>query len=242
VKLGSFLAAVLGIAFAGMLHLAFLLFGGLLFGSHKQDHGTLQVVELVSEDDAKEDEEEPEEATSEATDELEAETEEAPDAAEVIRNLEQPAAALAPALEAASLSAIEAALSGQGGGGGDFAEALSFQSGGRIGGMGKASTLEEKFDTAFSLSEMDQKPRAIFQATPVYPAAMRGKDVEGVVSVIFVVDPAGKVASPRIEKSSHTAFSEPALDAVKQWKFEPGVKAGQRAACRMRVSIRFPLS
>jgi TonB family protein len=236
VKLGP----LLGIACALALHAGFLLFGGLLFLSRKPDHGTLQVVELMSEDEAKQEEEEPEEDTREAADELVTEIEEAPDAAEIMRNLDQPTANLAPALEAASLSAIEAALSGQGGGG-DFAEALSFQSGGRIGSTGKAGTLEEKFDSAFSLSEMDQKPRAVFQATPVYPAQMRGKDVEGVVSVIFVVDAAGKVKSPRIEKSTHTAFGEPALNAVKQWKFEPGVKAGQRAPCRMRVSIRFPL-
>jgi soluble P-type ATPase len=35
---------------------------------------------------------------------------------------------------------------------------------------------------------MDQKPRAVFQSAPTYPAAMRGKKVEGVVTVVFVVD------------------------------------------------------
>jgi protein TonB len=53
------------------------------------------------------------------------------------------------------------------------------------------------------------------------------------------VEASGKVADPRVEKSTHTAFDKPALDAVKQWKFEPAVKAGQRVACKMRVPIRF---
>ena len=61
----------------------------------------------------------------------------------------------------------------------------------------------------------------------------------GVVSVIFVVDASGKVVNPRIEKSSNAAFEKPALDAVKQWKFEPAVKGGQRVACTMRQPIRF---
>ena len=69
---------------------------------------------------------------------------------------------------------------------------------------------------------------------------MRGKKVEGTVTVIFVVDAGGKVENPRVEKSSHTAFESPAVSAVKKWKFEPGLKAGQRVASKMRVSIRFP--
>jgi len=235
------LGVILGLLFAAFLHLAFILFGGILFPKD-EDHGTLQQVELVSEEEAaQEKQEEPQEKPEETAD-LEAEPEEVPDAAELMRNLERSAAESAPALEAASLSAIEAALSGQGGGG-DFAEALSFASGGRIGGMGKpGGELDQKFESAFSLAEIDQKPRAVYQSSPAYPAEMRGKKVEGDVTVIFVVDPSGKVANPRVEKSNHAAFNKPALDAVKQWKFEPAVKGGQRVACKMRVPIRFPSS
>jgi len=60
-----------------------------------------------------------------------------------------------------------------------------------------------------------------------------------VVTVTFVVDPAGKVANPKVEKASHPSFERPALDAVRQWKFEPAVKAGQRVGCKMRIPIRF---
>ena len=223
-----------GIACAIVLHVGFILFGGLLFINHKKDHGTLQQVELLSEDIAAE-KEKPREREPEKTEEME--TEQAPDASEIIRNLELSAAANAPELEAASLSAIETALSGQAGGGGDFAEALNFSSGGRIGGMGKAGALDDSLEKAFSLAEIDQKPRAIFQAAPVYPAGKRALEV--VVSVVFVVDQTGKVTNPRVEKSTDPAFEKPAVDAVKQWKFEPAIKAGQRVSCKMRVPIRF---
>ncbi len=225
-----------GIACAIALHVGFILFGGLLFTSRKNDHGTLQQVELLSEDIAAE-KEKPKEREPEKTEEMETETEQTPDASEIIRNLELSAAANAPELEAASLSAIEAALSGQVGGGGDFSEALSFSSGGRIGGMGKAGALDDSLEKAFSLAEIDQKPRAIFQAAPVYPAGKRALEV--VVSVVFVVDQTGKVTNPRVEKSTDPAFEKPAIDAVKQWKFEPAIKAGQRVSCKMRVPIRF---
>jgi protein TonB len=238
-----------GVACALVLHVGVILFGGLAFISHKKDYGTLQQVELLSEKDTAADKEkakekpkeEPKEQKPMATksEDMETEREQVPDASEIVRSLELSAAAGAPALEAASLGAIEAALSGQVGGSGDFVEALTFSSGGRIGGMGKATGLEESLEQAFNLTEIDQKPNVIHQPGAVYPAAMRAKKVEGVVSILFVVDPTGKVVNPRVERSTHPAFEKPALDAVKQWKFEPAVRAGQRVPCKMRVPIRF---
>ncbi len=241
-KLGPILCVAGGLICAVMLHLGFILFGGIFFMKHKEDHATLREVDLVSaEEEAKKEEKPEEETPAEKPPEMEDQAEEPPDSAELLKNLDQIPNAT-PALEAASLEAIEAALNGQGGGG-DFSEAVSFASGGRIGGLGKpGGAMAEKLESAFSLSEIDQKPRAVFQASPVYPAQLRGKKIEGVVTVIFVVDSGGKVASPRVEKSNHDAFNKPAVDAVKQWKFEPAVRGGQRVPCKMRVPIRFPAS
>jgi protein TonB len=226
-----------GIVCAVALHAGMLLYGGLLFAGHKKDYGTLQQVELVSEDDAAAQKEKAKEQKPEETEKIETEIEQPPDAAEIVRSIELSAALNTPKLEAASLSEIESALSGQAGTGGDFGEALSFSSGGRIGGMGKAGELDKNLDNAFSLSEIDQKPRVIFQAVPVYPSSLHS--VEGSVSVVFVVDQTGKVVNPRVEKSTHREFERPAVDAVKQWKFEAAVKAGKRVSCKMRVPIRF---
>ncbi len=227
-----------GIACAVLLHAGVILFGGALFKSRTKTHGTLQQVELLRDDDIACEKEKPKELELETENPEEKEAGEVQDADEIVRNLEISAAANAPELEAASLSAIEAALSGQAGGG-DFADALSLSSGGRIGGMGKADALGDGIESAFNLAEIDQKPRPIFQSAPVFPAEMRGKKLEGVVSILFVVNPDGKVTNPRIEKSTHPAFEKPALDAIKQWKFEPAIKAGRRVSCKMRASIRF---
>jgi protein TonB len=233
---------LLGVLCALVLHGGFILFGGLVCSSLRNEaHAKTQQVELLSENDAteKKKDEPPPEKKEEKKQEVETQEEKAPDAAEIIRSIELSAANSAPALEAASLSAIENALNGQGGGGGDFAEALSFASGGRIGGTGRAGVLDEKMEKAFSLDEIDQKPRVIFQAAPIFPSEMRGKKVEGVVTLIFLVDASGKVASPKVEKSSASAFDRPALDAIRRWKFEAAVKGGQRVSCRMRETIRF---
>ncbi len=233
------LAWGLGIAGAVLLHAFVLLFGGLLFPKAVKRDAKIQEVELLSDLEADPKKEKPEEKPPEEPQEVQAETEQPPDPIELTRNVDLAPEDSAPALDAASLSAIEAALNQTGGAGGDFADNLSFASGGRIGGTGKAGESEEKLDSAFSMSEIDQKPRAVFQAAPIYPAEVRSKKLDGVVAVIFVVDAGGKVLNPRVEKSSHPAFEKPAMDAVKQWKFEPGIKAGQRVACKMRVSIRF---
>jgi protein TonB len=230
---------LLGLFCALLAHGGFLLFGGLLFGAAKEDRGTLQQVELLDESaETKTDEEKDEEPETETEERIETETEEVPDAEEMMRSLELSPMNDAPALDAASLSAIEAALSGQLGSG-DFVDSVSFASGGRIGATGTVGGPETELENAFSLADIDQKPRAVFQAAPLYPAEMRSKKLEGVVTLIFVVDPSGKVTNPRVEKSTHPAFEKPALDALKQWKFEPGLKGGQRVGCKMRVPIRF---
>jgi protein TonB len=145
----------------------------------------------------------------------------------------------APALDAASLSALEAALGGAAGGGGDFGGGASLASGGRIGGTGVAGGGGDEVSEAFSMSEIDQRPRALMQVAAAYPSEMRSRKVEGVVTVIFVVDENGRVVNPKVAKSTHPEFERPALEAVRQWKFEPAIKAGNRVSCRMRVPIRF---
>jgi protein TonB len=236
-------SVVFGVLCAVMLHGGFIAFGGLVFPKAKEDHGTTREVELLSdesvEDEKKKDEPEPEK--TEKTEDLEVEEEAPPDAAELMKSLDLSPLASAPALDAASLSAIEAALSGQAGLG-DFAQSLSFASGGIIGGTGSASAIDEDDNTAFSLAEIDQPPRVVLQGAPLYPSTMRGKKVEGVVVLIFIVDANGKVVSPRVESSTHSNFEAPALDAVKKWKFEPGVRAGKTVPCRMRIPVRFPTS
>lgn len=235
------LAWMLGIACAVFVHAAILLFGGIFFMDEGKDAGTTQTVDLLSDLEAeqKKDKKAPEEPKETSSEELDPEAEPPPDATEIMRSLDAAPIDNTPALEAASLGAIEAALNGSSGGG-DFSDALTFASGGKIGGTGVAGGSKEQMEEAFSMSEIDQKPRALMQESPLYPSEMRGKNFEGVVTVLFVVDATGKVESQRVEKSSQAAFEAPALNAVKKWKFEPGVRAGQRVASKMRITIRFP--
>ena len=74
-------------------------------------------------------------------------------------NIAAPAMDDAPALSPMSLSDLESALA-PGGGGGMFGGGGGFQSG-RIGGKGGGGGLGADMDQAFSMADLDQKPRAV---------------------------------------------------------------------------------
>ena len=231
-------AVILAVVGAIVVHGIVLLFGGVIFLG-EETHASKRDVELVSEEVQKDKEETVKE---EEKQEVKQETEAPPDPNQSIKSVDMPSQSSddAPALDAASLSAIEAALNGGGVAGGDFgAGAASLATGGRIGGTGKGGGEEQGSEEAFSMSEIDQRPRPIQQVAGTFPQEMRSKSVEGVVTLIFIVDETGRVVNPRVEKSSHPAFEAPALEALRQWKFEPAVKSGKRVSCRMRVPMRF---
>jgi periplasmic protein TonB len=245
---------ILGITAAVVFHGALLLFGGLLFGIKPEDGATtvrnvdLLAEDLVAEPEEKEVAPEPaaEPAPTEESEPLEVPEEKPPDTQTL---LESVAAEAAPALEALSLSALESALNGgaTSGAAGDFATSAPLESGGRIGGRGVAGAEDGAggggaLDEIFNLAELDQKPQPLFQAPPAYPVEMRQRKAQGQVTVLFVVDAMGRVQLPKIEASSHPAFEKPALDAIRQWRFEPGVRGGHKVQSRMRVPIRFAFS
>jgi protein TonB len=128
------------------------------------------------------------------------------------------------------LSQLELALNpGDGGfGGGDFAINLAGVTGGG-----------EEVDAIFSLSDLDQKPRVVYQPAPIYPPELARKNMQGTVYVLFIVDKTGRTRDLKVQKSTHPAFNSPALKAVKQWKFEPGKRKGKGVRFRMRVPITF---
>jgi protein TonB len=132
------------------------------------------------------------------------------------------------------LSQLELALNpGTGGGaGGDFEVRLPV---GGASGQGEGGDV----DQLFSMSDLDQKPRVIYQPSPQTNAALQ-KLTPGTVTIVFVVDQRGRVENPIVQSSTNPAFETPALAAVKQWKFEPGKRNGEPVRFRMRVPITFP--
>lgn len=133
------------------------------------------------------------------------------------------------------LSMLELALNPGTGGGlgsGDFAVKLPV-------GESKDSEGAGTVDELFSMSDLDQKPRAIYQISPQTNPKLQ-KAAPATVYVLFVVDQRGRVESPMVQSSTDPKFEAAAVAAVKQWKFEPGKRNGQAVKFRMRVPITFP--
>lgn len=143
-----------------------------------------------------------------------------------------PPPALADDVPPLDLAQLELALNpGLGGidGAGDFAVRMA-----AIGGQGDGKGVDE----LFSLADLDQKPRALFQQQPALTAALR-KKVPATVHVVFTVDASGRVENPVVQSSSDPAFDAPVLAAIRQWKFEPGKRGGQPVRFRMRQPMSF---
>lgn len=144
---------------------------------------------------------------------------------------EPPPPELAENIQPLDLSQLELALNpGFGDGwsaGGDFVVKLG------------AAAAGKELDAVFSLVDLDQKPRVIYQPGPTLDSAVRRK-APGTVHILFIVDAQGRVENPVVQQSTDPVFEKSALAAVKQWKFEPGKRNGQSVRFRMRVPITFP--
>ena len=93
----------------------------------------------------------------------------------------------------------------------------------------------------FNLGDLDEKLEPRVRPAPVYPFEMRRAGLTGEVTLEFVVDPQGNVRDPVIVHSTHPGFEQPALDAVRRWKFKPGKKAGVAVSTRARQTMPFGL-
>lgn len=139
--------------------------------------------------------------------------------------------ALAEEAPPLDLSQLELALNpgfNEGWAGGDFTVKLT-----------TAGTTRDSVDSLFSIADLDQKPRVVYQSSPIVNKEIRQK-APGTVYVVFVVNEDGRVEQPQVQKSTDPAFERPAVAAVSNWRFEPGKRNGQPVRFRMRVPITFP--
>jgi protein TonB len=88
---------------------------------------------------------------------------------------------------------------------------------------------------------LDNAPKVSSQKRPTYPYGARHDSLEGKVLVEFVVDYSGRVLNPRVVSSTNSIFEEPTLQAVSQWRFEPGRRDGRTVRFRMMVPVEFHL-
>lgn len=97
-------------------------------------------------------------------------------------------------------------------------------------------------EPVYSIRELDRPPKPTGQRTPVYPANLRRAGMTGEAVISFVVGADGAIRQGEVVSTTHAEFGEAALQAVQQWTFTPGQKAGLPVNVRMRVPIVFSIS
>lgn len=82
-------------------------------------------------------------------------------------------------------------------------------------------------------------PKIIKMTKPRSPSGFVALNVEGNVTVEFVVSPNGRPQGIQVIKSSHEELNTAAIKTVEAWKFTPAMKDGQYAPIKIKVPLRF---
>jgi protein TonB len=94
-------------------------------------------------------------------------------------------------------------------------------------------------DIIYELSDLTQPPRPVSRPAPTYPPELRRAGISGTVVLMFVVRSDGTTSNITVQKSDNPAFEEPAIRAVRKWRFDPGEKDGKAVNTRVRLPIPF---
>ncbi len=105
----------------------------------------------------------------------------------------------------------------------------------------QTSTANGKTPPTRPLSEFDQAPRLKNSVSPRFPSELSRAGIPGEVTVSFVVSSGGEVQDVKVVESTHPAFVEPALEAVRQWEFSNGMKGGRPVNTRVELPLSFTL-
>ncbi len=91
------------------------------------------------------------------------------------------------------------------------------------------------------LDEEVIKPEVIESTLPRYPLQARRRGIQGVVRINALISETGDVLRATVVNPSPDMemLEEAALKAVKQWKFAPAIKDGQRVKVWMVIPVRF---
>ena len=81
-------------------------------------------------------------------------------------------------------------------------------------------------------------PRQTYAVDPAYPTLPREARISGTVTVDAVIDEHGNVVQARV-LDGHPLLIAAALQAVRQWKYEPSFLNGQPVSVELQVQVHF---
>jgi TonB family protein len=82
-------------------------------------------------------------------------------------------------------------------------------------------------------------PRVLHSVAPEFTEKSREQHIEGSVMLIAVITSKGEAHQIRVQKSLDKELDEKAIEALRQWRFQPGQKDNKPVATRVPIEIRF---
>jgi protein TonB len=87
----------------------------------------------------------------------------------------------------------------------------------------------------------EQQARLIQQTPPVYPQAARDAGLSGTVRLFIIVGKNGTVQNIQL-LSGHPLIAPAAMEAVRQWRYQPTMVNGQPVEVAAPVNIAFDIT
>jgi TonB family protein len=84
-------------------------------------------------------------------------------------------------------------------------------------------------------------PHAIYSPEPEFSDEARRVKFQGIVTLLAVIGPDGRPKNLLVARSLGMGLDEKAIEAVRNWRFEPGRKDGRPVAVQIEVEVDFHL-
>lgn len=88
-------------------------------------------------------------------------------------------------------------------------------------------------------AELDRRLQPLERMAPAFPQKLREEGHTGRVVVEFFIDGEGRARFPKVVTSVHPILAAAAVQAVKEWRFEPPRRRGQPALVRAVQAFDF---
>jgi TonB family protein len=75
--------------------------------------------------------------------------------------------------------------------------------------------------------------------TPVYPQMAKIARIQGIVATEALIDKTGSLQNLRIVSTDNPLLNQATLDAVKQWRYEPGTCGGQPVELETLIEVSY---
>jgi protein TonB len=85
-----------------------------------------------------------------------------------------------------------------------------------------------------------KQARLLSSTPPLYPVLAKTQHIEGNVRVDALVDENGKISAMKVI-SGPTLLHQAAMDAVRQWKYQPATLDGKTVPMHLTVTLQFKL-